>query len=354
MNKKTTMIIGLQAILIVTLFWMLVFYGKDEFDIALQAEQEEEIESLNRVTEKQGISIVTISPAVQTNSGIQTTKIHAASYNGEIKSFGNVVSIDSLIDAKTQYTSLRTEGTIIQSTSEHNIKQYQRLKALNSDDKNVSDKAVQEALALVDADKAKIQAYDLQAKNLLTGMKLKWGEALTGMISKDKLPAHLQNLLNRRNVLVQVSLPINAPSPEAGSTVRITPINENIQPITAVYISPASQSDASGLGKTYYYSAPADLLRIGMRVNVEAASKAPSSNGAVVPNSAVVWYAGTPWIYLKQGKDHFVRKPISTDTEVDAGWFNQNIEANSEIVIKGAQLLLSEEFKYQIKNENED
>ncbi len=354
MNKKTTMIIGLQAILIVTLFWMLVFYGKDEFDIALQTEKEEEIESLNRVTEKQGISIVTISPAVQTNSGIKTTRVHAATYSGEIKSFGNVVAIDSLIDAKTQYTNLRTESTVIQSTSENNIKQYQRLKALNADDKNVSDKAVQEALALVNADNAKIQAYDQQVKNLLASMKLKWGEALASLINDDNLPVHLQSLLNRRNVLVQVSLPINTPSPEPGSTVRISPINENVQPITAIYISPASQGDASGLGKTYYFSAPADLLRIGMRVNVEAASKAPSSNGIVVPNNAVVWYAGTPWIYLKQGSDHFVRKPISTDTEVDAGWFNQNIKAESEVVIMGAQLLLSEEFKYQIKNENED
>lgn len=354
MNKKTTIIISLQAILIVTLFWMLVFYGKDEFDIALQSENEEEIESLNRVTEKQGLSIVTISPAVQANSGILTAKVHAASYSGEIKSFGNIVAIDSLIDARTQYTNLRAESAVVQSVRENNLKQYQRLQALNADDKNVSDKAVQEALALVNADKAKLQAYDLQIKNLETSMKLKWGDALAGMVSSDKLPAHLQALLNRRNVLVQVSLPINTPSPEAGATIRITPINENIQPITAIYVSPASQSDASGLGKTYYYSAPADLLRIGMRVSVEAVSRAPASSGVVVPNNAVVWYAGTPWVYLKQDEDHFVRKPISTDTEVGAGWFSQNIKADSEIVVKGAQLLLSEEFKYQIKNENED
>jgi hypothetical protein len=54
----------------------------------------------------------------------------------------------------------------------------------------------------------------------------------------------------------------------------------------------------------------------------------------------------------------FIRKPISTDTEVDSGnssgWFNQGIDKNSEVVISGAQLLLSEEFKYLIKNENED
>jgi hypothetical protein len=90
-----------------------------------------------------------------------------------------------------------------------------------------------------------------------------------------------------------------------------------------------------------------------MRVNVEAAAS-DSTNGIIIPSSAVVWYAGTPWVYFKQGKDQFVRKPISADTEVEAGWFNQGLDANSEVVVNGAQLLLSEEFKYLIKNENED
>ena len=49
-----------------------------------------------------------------------------------------------------------------------------------------------------------------------------------------------------------------------------------------------------------------------------------------------------------------MRKPINTDTEVEDGWFNQDLTANTEVVTNGAQLLLSEEFKYLIKNENED
>jgi hypothetical protein len=92
-----------------------------------------------------------------------------------------------------------------------------------------------------------------------------------------------------------------------------------------------------------------------MRVNVEIDPNAgDTANGIIIPSNAVVWYAGKPWAYFKQGKDQFVRKPISAATEVAAGWFNQGIEANSEVVVSGAQLLLSEEFKYMIKNENED
>ncbi len=356
MTKKLTLIIVLQAILIIALFWVLVFYGKDEYE-AYQSEQEEEIESPSRVTENAGINVVSLPPATQQNSGIRTAKVAATSYQGEIKSFGNVVGIDSLIEAKASYLTLKTNANLARAASNQNMQQYQRLKTLNEDDKNVSDRAVQEALAAVNADKANITASELQLKNLQSSMRLKWGEALAKLAFNDKLPPHLENLLNRKNVLIQVSLPLSNATPKAGSSIAVTPLNESSSPIKAIYVSPASTSDSNGFGKTFYYSAPADQLRIGMRVNVEAPAS-DSTNGIIIPSSAVVWYAGTPWAYFKQGKDQFVRKPISADTEVgsltDGGWFNQGLDANSEVVVNGAQLLLSEEFKYLIKNENED
>ena len=39
---------------------------------------------------------------------------------------------------------------------------------------------------------------------------------------------------------------------------------------------------------------------------------------------------------------------------MESGWFNQGLSVGEEVVVNGAQLLLSEEFKSQIKNENED
>jgi len=359
MNKKTAIIIGLQAVIIVTLFWMLIFYGKDEYE-DFRTEQEEEIEGLNRVSEKEGVSIVSLSPAVQKNSGISTAKVNATLFKGEIKSFGSVVSIDSLIESKTRFLNLKTELESARASRAQNLKQYQRLKLLNEDDKNVSDHVVQETLTLVNADEAKVTSTESQIRNLQTSMKLQWGEALAKLALNDKPPPHLGNLLTRKNVLVQVNLPISTQSPKAGDTVTITLLNESAAPIKAIYVSPAALADSNGLGKTFYYSAPAELLRIGMRVNVEAeAAASESTNGIIIPSNAVVWYAGKPWAYFKQGhtkegQDQFVRKPISADTEVDAGWFNQGLSADSEVVVSGAQLLLSEEFKYQIKNENED
>lgn len=364
MNKKLIIIIGLQALLIVMLFWAFIFYAKDEFE-AFQAEQEEEIESPSRVSTVEGINTVTLPLATQLNSGIKTAKIASTSFHGEIKSFGNVVAIDQLIEGKASYLNLQSNLKLAQVGALQKNQQYQRLKALNADDKNVSDLALQEALAAVDASKANITAIESQLKNLETNLKLRWGNTLAKIAFSEKLPPKMANLLNKNNVLIQVSLPLNTAAPVQGAMVNIRPLTESTTQIKAIYVSPAATSDSNGFGNTFYYSAPGELLRVGMRVSVEVEPDSDDvSNGVVIPSNAVVWYAGKPWAYFKQEQPSpnsnvekpslFVRKPISTDTEIDAGWFNQGIEPDTEIVVSGAQLLLSEEFKYLIKNENED
>jgi hypothetical protein len=357
MNKKLGLIIGVQALLIVALFWVLIFYGKDEYE-AYQNSHEDEIATPNRISESDGINIVSLSAATQQNSGITTAKLISSSFAGTLKSTGTVIAIDSLIEAKANYLRAKSDIALAYAASGNNVQQYQRLKALNEDDKNVSDKVVQDALAAVYGDKAKITAAELQLSNLQNAVKLQWGETLSSLVFNDKLAPHLANLLNRKNVLLQVSLLPESPTPSAGSALNISPLNTS-SVIKAIYVSPAALSDATGYGKTFYYSAPAEQLRIGMRVNVEATSSGKANSGAVIPNQAIVWFGGKPWAYFKQGKsktgdDQFARKPISTDTEVAGGWFNQGLTDDSEVVVSGAQLLLSEEFKNQIKNENDD
>ena len=362
MNKKTGLIIALQALLIVVLFWVLIFYSKDEFE-AYQNSHEDEIVSPNHVAEKKGINIVSLSAATQQNSGITTAKVLSTTFAGIVKSTGNVIAIDNLIEAKANYLRAKSTAASAHAVSNNNLTQYQRLRALNEDDKNVSDRAVQEALAAVNTDNANITAAELQLGNLKNSIRLQWGETLSSLVFSDKLAPYLAKLLDRKNVLVQVSFPLDFPTPTPESTLNLSPFNSLSTAIKAVYVSPAVQSDVNGYGKTFYYSAPAESLRIGMRVNAESTAHNKVNTGVVIPNQALVWYGGKPWIYIRQsknkaGEDQFVRKPINADIEVgsgiDSGWFNQGIVAQSEVVVSGAQLLLSEEFKNQIKNENGD
>jgi len=125
--------------------------------------------------------------------------------------------------------------------------------------------------------------------------------------------------------------------------------------IRAVYISRAPASNATIQGKTYFYHAMTRDLRAGMQVSTVSASSSKLSDGVIIPNTAIIWYAGKSWIYKKSAADKFSRIPVTTDTEVENGWFYQgNLNAGDQVVTSGAQLLLSEEFKSQITNENDD
>ena len=354
MNRKLTLIIALQALLIITLFWVLVFYGKDEYE-SYKRGTEEAITSPALVKEEHGINVVTIPIAVQQNSEIKTSLLQPSQHQSVIASYGTVMSIDGLIDLKSRYQVAMAEAIVTRASLANQQTEYQRFKTLNADDKNISDRAVAEAYANVQASQARIKASEATASNLHETIRQQWGEALTQLALKST-----SSILKPNEVLVQILLPVNAPEPAENSTLQINIANANqASGITATYIARSTYSDTSLLGTTYFYRATDKALRIGMRVqtNYKGADTGSKkvNNGVVIPNSAVVWYGGKAWVYLKQSDKKFIRKPISTENEVGDGWFNQNLlKANEEVVTSGAQLLLSEEFKSEIKNENED
>jgi hypothetical protein len=159
-------------------------------------------------------------------------------------------------------------------------------------------------------------------------------------------------------VLLLITLPTDS-NVSAGERINVVPTGAQTKVISAQLVAAAPQTDTTIQGRTYYFRAPAENLRAGMRVSVEmkaTPNNTKTSNGIIVPAKAVVWYAGKPWVYKKQSEDRFVRLPINTDNEINGGWFNQSasLADGDDLVINGAQLLLSEEFKYQIKNENQD
>lgn len=353
MNKKALWIIGAQIIFIVILIWTLVFVGRDEYE-SIQDDSEEEIESPIRVFEQNGLQVVKLNLATQKNSGISVQPLQAYNYHGNIKVLGSVISIQTLVDYNSQYQQLKAQLAVAESVLPNHQLQYQRYKQLNEDDKNVSDKAVQEAQALVINDQTQIKTAQAQIKALTDTIIAQWGRPLATLVTQHPSSGPLHDLLMQKKVLVQVSFPLNFKAPEGNSSLLISPIQDEVPPIRADYVSQSIQTDISNIGKTYFYSAPADYLRVGMRVNVVPANASSSMKGVIVPNQAIAWHGGMAWIYVKTKRDTFLRKPVASDIELDNGWFDTSLAPGTEVVTRGAQLLLSEEFKFQIKNENDD
>lgn len=357
MNRKLAIVIGIQAVVIVILFWVLVFYGKDEYE-AFTKDTDEQIEAPNRVENKDGITEITVSPATQAQSDITFTAVQPSNYQAGLSSYGNVIAIDGLLEMRSKYLAAKADAEISNAALSRNKAEYNRLHELNLDDKNVSDKAVAAALADLKGEEAKAAASESTAKNIADSMRQTWGEALTRLATEKNTGALLQNLIDYKEVLIQVTLPFDAPEPAGNSELNVSPTTSPAHVNKAEFISRAPVSNATIPGKTYFYHAKTTDLRAGMQVNafgIKQNSNQAAKAGVIIPNSAVVWYGGKPWVYRKVGLDKFYRIPVNTDVEVENGWFYKgHVLPGDQLVTSGAQLLLSEEFKYQITNENDD
>jgi hypothetical protein len=353
MNKKTLIIIGLQTVIIVVLAWVLVFYGKDEFE-AYQHKDDEEISPPSHVAQEKGSVVVKLTKESQETSGITTQKLTGSTHEAEELSYGSVVGIEPLTDLRARYLAARADAGVVRASIVNTQQDYQRLQTLNRDNRNVSDRAVQTAEAAWKADEARLAASETLATGIRDNLRQQWGETLAKWAMGDSGGA-LQKLLSHEEVLVQITLPSDDLQPEKLTSIQLMPAGGHGKPVTATYISPSPQTDSTIQGRTYFFRAPAKELRAGMRVEAHLRQGEKKSAGVVVPGNAVVWYAGKAWAYRKDGEDRFLRTLVNTAQASGDGWFNASEFKNGdEVVTSGAQLLLSEEFKYQIKNENED
>lgn len=352
MNRKILIIIGLQTLLIIIMFWVLVFYGKDEYE-ALERDDKAEITSTTSTQKVNGESIVSLSVRTQTQSGILSAPLLAASHHADTSGFATVLSMDGLIELRTRYLAATSEANVIRATITNDKTELDRLTALNKDDHNISDRAVAAALSIVKSNQAKIEAAEATASSLRDTMRQQWGETLADWATSGNQT--FSHLLNHDEVLLQISLPSERSISDFQSSIAVSQLGGKAKPTSAYFVSNAPTTDTAMQGKTYFYRAKAENLRSGMRLRTELNLNGKANTGIIVPNSAVVWYSGQAWVYLKVREDQFVRRPVNTDTEVDGGWFNQSsLQPGNEVVIAGAQLLLSEELEFQIKNENDD
>ncbi len=77
--------------------------------------------------------------------------------------------------------------------------------------------------------------------------------------------------------------------------------------------------------------------------------------GVRLPAESIIWYAGKPWAYVKLSEELFARRSVPRESELDDAWFvRDGFTTDEHIVVSGAQLLLSEEFRWQIPEEDTD
>ena len=92
------------------------------------------------------------------------------------------------------------------------------------------------------------------------------------------------------------------------------------------------------------------VQRFGGILNLNPHFHTLMPDGVFVEDTAIVRWQGRSWVYLRVGPEAFKRHPINTDQPVsDDDYVVRDLPAGTEIVTRGAQVLLSEEAKSELR-----
>jgi hypothetical protein len=318
-------------------------------EAALEAERERPVKAPLRVTlDGHGEPIVTLDAETRRQSGVEVITPQSTPYQDEIRAYGTVLDLDKLVTLDNNYVTAIAQLQSAQAKLVASKAAFERAEALYKF-KAASLAQLQTAEATFRADQAGVATAEAQVRTLRATALQEWGTVI-GKALVESGPL-VQQLIERQTFLLQITLlPGTSITPPPTATVQFGAIATRHQ---VQFVSPATETDPKIQGLSFYYTAGAESnLLPGMSVLTFLPSGAPL-DGIEIPGSAVVWWTGRAWVYLRTGADTFTRHEIPTDVPAPGGGFIVPVKSLPqplpELVAQGAQMLLSEEFRAQIE-----
>ena len=294
---------------------------------------------------------VRLSPDQQHQIALETAVLEAAPLPEQVRAYGVVLDVARITDLTNSYANAQAQLQTAQAKFDVSKSAFDRAQSLvHSAILAKRDAEAAEGTFLTD--QAALTAAQSQVKTLAATARQEWGPVIgKGIVERS---SQVVRLIERDQFLIQVTLPpgIVLSEPPRAALAQAPTRNANIE---LSYVSPATRTDARIQGLSYFFVAPGDSgLLPGMNTIVYVPS-GKTYEGVFLEDTAIVQWLGRSWVYLRTGADTFKRHPISTDQPVsDDDYVVQDIPAGSEIVIRGAQVLLSEEAKSELRGGDND
>jgi hypothetical protein len=278
--------------------------------------------------------------------GLQTAVLEAAPHPEQFRAYGAVLDVARITDLTNSYANAQAQLQTAQAKFDVAKSAFERAQNLVHS-AILAKRDAEAAEGTFRTDQASLTAAESQVKTLAATARQEWGPVI-GKGVVERSPQVVQ-LIERDQFLVQVTLPpgVVLAEPPGAALAQAPSRNANID---LHYVSPATRTDARIQGLSYFFVASGDSgLLPGMNTIVYVPS-GKTYEGVFLEDTAIVQWQGRSWVYLRAGPDTFKRHPISTDQPVsDDDYVVQDIPPGSEIVVRGAQVLLSEEAKSELR-----
>ncbi|GAB3468700.1 hypothetical protein GCM10027321_37380 [Massilia terrae] len=290
-----------------------------------------------RVETVNGETVVVVPSDMQRASGIATQALAAATVRPEQEVYAGVIDLQPLLDFGARLAAARADRASAAALASASQAQAARTQALFQDDRNASQKALQDARAAAQSDQAKLAASEAVLAGIQQQVRQQFGAALADAASS-RGGAIWQKIETGRAAVLRVALPASMPAPAnisvdapAGGT------------LAGQRLSAAPQVDPLLQGAPHFYLVDAPLPAAA-RLIAHAGGAGQGKAGVLVPDSAVTWYGDQRWTYLKLAPERFVRRLLNVAAPAAGGVLvTEGLNAGQQVVTQGAALLLSEE-----------
>jgi hypothetical protein len=243
---------------------------------------------------------------------------------------------------------------------------YERAKLLNADNKNISDRAFEDAAARLAGEEARVKAaadtvrllersLDSSGPTGNTPLTVERGGEVVEITARPgeavEPGAPILRVAKLDRLFAHVDVPVGEHVPPTVSTARIIAVGYEDAPVFADRIGLAATADPAAQGQSFLFRLRDTGLglRPGLAVTARIAVPGPLRQGIVIPATAIVRLAGKSYVYVQTAANEFVRKEVTLDQPTEDGSLStRTVSVGDRIVVQGAQLMLSEEFKSQI------
>jgi hypothetical protein len=299
------------------------------------------------------INPIHLDVKVQALSGIETTVLVPANNQSEFIAYGSALTIQPLINLHHRYQLAQTE---------HNSAKAKYMNAAQNNSRQhdlyqngiASKRSLQGHQLQLQVDKALEDAASVQGKAIFDEALLLWGKELTDW-ALSKNASKLNDFLSGRQLLLKITLPAGKHLENSIQTIAVEPSGDRSKAFNATLIGLAPQNDYTLQGESYFFMTSNPAVKTGMRVAAWIPEQNKKKAGVIIPKSALIWHLDQCFVYIKNDQQTFSRRKIDNYAVTPNGYFISNeLKPGEELVKAGGQLLLSEEFRVQIPDEDSD
>ncbi len=298
-----------------------------------------------------GFPVLEIEPDIQKQAGIKAESLTKTQLRSETIAYGEVVDLKPLLKVRSEYLNAAANFSIAEANLQQAKQNLSRVRGLHKN-QAISTKKLQAQETLWQSANAEHKARYYQLQAIEESAILSWGAILSQWLLNPETQ-QFSDLIKQQHTLLQITLPPDDQLPEDTETIYVSTSGNRDDAKPVQLFSAAPHTDDVFQGETYYFRA-AYKIRTGMHLTAWIPQQQLNS-GYIIPETAVLRYLGLYYVYVKLDSEHFVRKQLPVLQKKQQAYFSETeFDPGQELVVQGAQMLLSEELRGLIPDEDDD